>query len=125
MNFLQYRSDEMISSTQLIRKSKTVFDKVSKGEIEKAVILRDGKPSFLLMDFAQYEKIMKEYIQLKTNTSSVQKSISSTQIKEEEKSVQKEIIKDDDLEIALKKIEEIELEETKAQEKQNLKEFWE
>lgn len=65
MNFTQYKSDEMFSSTQLIRKSKMIFDKLSKDDIEKAVILRDGKPSFLLMDFAKYEQIMIEYMELK------------------------------------------------------------
>jgi len=41
MDLLQYRSNEMFSSTELIRKSKMVFDKISKKEIEKAVILRE------------------------------------------------------------------------------------
>jgi len=55
----------MFSSTELIRKSKMIFDKLNKKEIEKAIILRDGKPGFMLLDFATYEKIMKEYIELK------------------------------------------------------------
>lgn len=65
MDYLRYSSDEMFSSTELIRKSKTIFDKLNKKEVEKAIILRDGKPSFMLLDFETYEKIMKEYIQLK------------------------------------------------------------
>ena len=56
MGLLLYKSDEMFSATQLIRQSKMIFDKVVKNEIEKAIILRDGKPGFLLMDFAKYEK---------------------------------------------------------------------
>jgi len=55
----------MFSSTELIRKSKPIFDKILSNEIEKAIILRDGKPSFLLMEFTKYEKIMAEYEQLK------------------------------------------------------------
>lgn len=65
MNYLQYTSKEMFSSTELIRKSKMVFEKLNKNEIEKAVILRDGKPSFMLLDFDTYETLMQEYIKLK------------------------------------------------------------
>jgi len=66
MNYLRYSSDEMFSSTELIRKSKTIFDKLNKNEIEKAIILRDGKPGFMLLDFATYERIMKDYEKLTT-----------------------------------------------------------
>ena len=65
MKLLQYKSNEMFSATQLIRKSKMVFDKIVNDEIDKAIILRDGKPTFLLMDFAKYENIMAEYEELK------------------------------------------------------------
>lgn len=82
MNFLHYKSDEMYSSTQLIRQSKMIFDKLSKDEIEKAVILRDGKPSFLLLDFATYEKIMEEYLQLKEQNGMKLASVEQTQVKE-------------------------------------------
>ncbi len=66
MNYLRYSSDEMFSSTELIRKSKKIFDKLNKKEIEKAIILRDGKPGFMLLDFETYEKTMKEYEKLKS-----------------------------------------------------------
>lgn len=65
MNYLQYTSKEMVSATQLIRKSKSVFNSVSSGEIDKAVILRDGKPSFILLDFEKYELLMNEYVKMK------------------------------------------------------------
>ena len=65
MKLLQYKSTEMFSSTELIRKSKTIFNKIIDEEIDKAIILRDGKPSFLLMDFKKYERIMAEYEELK------------------------------------------------------------
>ena len=65
MSLLQYKSNEMFSSTELIRKSKMVFDKISKDQIEKAVILRDGKPSFMLLDFNKYEDLITEYLELK------------------------------------------------------------
>lgn len=68
MNYLRYSSDEMYSSTELIRKSKAIFDKLNKRKIEKAIILRDGKPGFMLLDFATYEKIMREFVKLKTKS---------------------------------------------------------
>jgi hypothetical protein len=54
----------MFSSTHLIRQSKQIFDKLQEKEIEKAVILRDGKPSFIMLDFDVYEKIMADYSNL-------------------------------------------------------------
>ena len=65
MALLLYKSNEMFSATELIRKSKIIFDKILDKEIEKAIILRDGKPSFLLMDFEKYENIMAEFEELK------------------------------------------------------------
>lgn len=64
MNYLQYTSDEMFSATQLIRKSKKIFDDIENRKIEKGVILRDGKPSFIMLEFRQYEKLMKRLIEL-------------------------------------------------------------
>ena len=61
-SLLQYKSNEMIPSTQLIRKSKQVFDLIVEKEIEKAIILRDGKPSFILMDFKKYEDIINHFL---------------------------------------------------------------
>ena len=65
MGLLQYTSNEMFSSTELVRKSKNIFDKLNKNEIEKAIILRDGKPGIILLDFNIYEQIMAEYLSLK------------------------------------------------------------
>ena len=67
MGLLLYKSKEMFSTTELIRKSKMIFDKIVNDEIDKAIILRDGKPGFLLMDFAKYEQIMAEYEELKNS----------------------------------------------------------
>ena len=88
MSLLQYTSKEMFSSTELIRKSKNVFDKLAKDEIEKAIILRDGKPSFMLLDFNKYEELINDYIEL--------------QEKVKEKNLRKpEIIKDENAEPAV------------------------
>ena len=141
MNLLQYRSNEMFSSTELIRKSKMVFDKVSKKEIEKAVILRDGKPSFMLLDFYKYEELITEYLELKEKVK--QKSNSTTDKKLNKIQIPNEVIeplkdvkkKDDfdeinnaDLEDALAQIEKLDLDIQKEPSKKNeeaLKDFWE
>ena len=145
MNYLQYTSNEMYSSTDLIRKSKSIFDKLNKKEIEKAIILRDGKPSFMLLDFETYENIMIEYIKLK----SLEKSspdTQDTQIKDivNENSIEeatqestntleeaKQELHDDDVKRALEEIEKLNFDaepvQTKLEEKkeQPLKDFWE
>ena len=86
MGLLLYKSDEMYSSTELIRKSKMIFDKVLDKKIDKAIILRDGKPSFLLMEFKKYEKIMEEYEELKNYVESL-KTINPSKIVKKDKQV--------------------------------------
>jgi LPS O-antigen subunit length determinant protein (WzzB/FepE family) len=79
MDYLRYASNEMFSSTQLIRQSKQIFDKLNTKDIEKAIILRDGKPTFMLLDFETYENIMSEYMMLKQNfETGTQKEIQTT-----------------------------------------------
>lgn len=120
MNPLQYTSEEMYSSTELIRKSKTIFEKLQKKDIEKAVILRDGKPSFMMMDFNTYEKLMKEYLELKDNTHQEKPKKS---VKEKPKTTEEytkvEELDEKSLEEALNEIENLDLEQ------EPLKEFWE
>lgn len=110
MNYLQYKSDEMYSSTTLIRKSKMVFGKLQNKEIEKAVILRDGKPSFMLLNFDEYEKLMEEFISLKK--SHTKKEVNQITLPKNEK-------EDNKQEIVLEE------NETKLNpEKKELEEFW-
>ena len=89
MGLLQYTSNEMFSSTELVRKSKNIFDKLNKNEIEKAIVLRDGKPAVILLDFAYYEEIMKDYLLLKEQNhkpkESIKKEIPKEEIKENKK----------------------------------------
>ena len=86
MGLLQYTSNEMFSSTELVRKSKNIFDKLNKNEIEKAIVLRDGKPAVILLDFAYYEEIMKDYLLLKEQKDKpreyIKKEISQKEIRE-------------------------------------------
>jgi len=96
MTHLLYSSNEMFSSTQLVRQSKKIFDKLSSNEIEKAVILRDGKPNFMLLDFNTYESIMKEFIQLKEDQNKQKVITSENKIIQEEPVV---IKKEEDIQI--------------------------
>lgn len=89
MGLLQYTSNEMFSSTELVRKNKNIFDKLNKNEIEKAIVLRDGKPAVILLDFAYYEEIMKDYLLLKEQKhkpkESIKKEIPKEEIQENKK----------------------------------------
>jgi len=149
MTHLLYASDEMFSSTQLVRQSKKIFDKLTTNEIEKAIILRDGKPNFMLLDFNTYEEIMKDYIELKRaqNKNKSKKDV----IKEQKEKITEDIQEDDiiqsevknkdftddenkELQEALKRLDELDLDPIlKSQAKEKLKketptaeikEFW-
>ncbi len=135
MSLLQYTSEEMFSSTELIRKSKMVFDKLHKEEIEKAIILRDGKPSFMLLDFRVYETIMNEYLLLKGERTKPKeivqtKNIPVKKIDQIEKLDESKTLDEKDLEEALAKIDKLDLDSFSDKEKvdsqkEPLKEFWE
>ena len=133
MSLLQYTSDEMFSATDLVRKNKSIFDKLQKKEIEKAIILRDGKPSIMMLDFSEYEKLMKDYLSLKAgNSTNINtKTINETVI--EEKTIKSDSkISQEDYEAAMKEIEQISFssdfsikEDDEQKAPQALKEFWE
>lgn len=133
MSLLQYTSDEMFSATDLVRKNKSIFDKLQKKEIEKAIILRDGKPSIMMLDFSEYEKLMKDYLNLKAgNSTSINtKTINETVV--EEKTIKSDSkISQEDYEAAMKEIEQISFssdfsikEDDEQKTPQALKEFWE
>lgn len=133
MSLLQYTSDEMFSATDLVRKNKSIFDKLQKKEIEKAIILRDGKPSIMMLDFSEYEKLMKDYLNLKAGNST---NINTKTINEkvvEEKTIKSDSkISQEDYEAAMKEIELISFssdfsikEDDEQKTSQALKEFWE
>lgn len=146
MGLLQYTSNEMYSSTELIRKSKGIFDKLTKKEIEKAIILRDGKPSFMLLEFNKYEDLITEYLALKEEVENykkkskeekrvVEEKATTENIQTETKSEISEVedIDEDELEKALAKIEQMDIEidpissdkkPSSEEVAQNIKEFW-
>ena len=133
MSLLQYTSDEMFSATDLVRKNKSIFDKLQKKEIEKAIILRDGKPSIMMLDFSEYEKLMKDYLNLKAgNSTNINtKTINETVV--EEKTIKSDSkISQEDYEAAMNEIEQISFssdfsikEDDEQKTPQALKEFWE
>lgn len=142
MSLLQYTSKEMFSSTELVRKSKNIFDKLNRKEIEKAIILRDGKPNTILLDFEEYEKIMTEYLKLKgkdsveipsiesekNETVKSHKNISRKENIEDIKISSNTKIEDEDFQAALNKIDDLEFftdnNELKKDKDETLKEFW-
>lgn len=142
MSLLQYTSKEMFSSTELVRKSKNIFDKLNRKEIEKAIILRDGKPNTILLDFEEYEKIMTDYLKLKgkdiveipsiesekNETVKSDKNISKQENIEDKKISSNTKIEDEDFQVALNKIDDLEFftdsSELKKDKDETLKEFW-
>jgi len=143
MSYLLYSSNEMFSSTELIRKSKKIFDKLHASEIDKAIILRDGKPSLILLDFDKYEKIMQEYLELKGHGDIVRDNknikskpdITKTEEKDQKSKTKKKKKEIDDAELqrALEEIEKLDFGEedtekmkeiVKEKKKEPLKEFW-
>ncbi|MDX3958945.1 hypothetical protein Q6A78_00860 [Aliarcobacter skirrowii] len=126
MSLIQYTSDEMFSATDLVRKNKYIFDKIQSKEIQKAIILRDGKPSAIIFDFTEYEKIMKEYLSLKSNIDS--KSADKT---EKISKISDDKITKDDYQNALKEIEklsansEFKFDKDLVETNQKLDDFWE
>ncbi len=53
--------------TDLVRKNKSIFDKLQKKkEIEKAIILRDGKPSIMMLEFSEYRKTDERLFEFKS-----------------------------------------------------------
>lgn len=128
MGKIYYSSDEMFSSTDLIRKSKPIFDLVASKSIEKAVILRDGKPSFILLDFFEYEKLMKDYISLKEenskkNTIFTNKLIINDSVQPEQK-VDKNEMSEEVYESSYDEIQNLEVDYEDKKTKAPLKEFW-
>ncbi|WP_151949414.1 hypothetical protein [Aliarcobacter butzleri] len=142
MSLLEYTSKEMFSSTELVRKSKNIFDKLNRKEIEKAIILRDGKPNTILLDFEEYEKIMTDYLKLKgkgiveipsiesekNETVKSDKNISKKENIEDKRISSNTKIEDEDFQAALNKIDDLEFftdsSELKKDKDETLKEFW-
>lgn len=129
MSLLQYSSKEMFSATDLVRKNKYIFDKLNGKEIQKAVILRDGKPSAILLDFAEYEKIIEEFLALKNISRTDQDFDTKPKVKEINKEIEQNSISDDEYKNALLEIENLGKnipmdKDIKIDKNEALKDFW-
>lgn len=126
MSLLQYSSKEMFSATDLVRKNKYIFDKLNSKEIEKAVILKDGKPSFIMMDFEFYENIIKEYEKIKSkNRKTIDDKKDSVINNEKQKTSEFDKISEDEFKKALEDIEKLEKQnDIKIIKSDELKDFW-
>jgi hypothetical protein len=123
MSLLQYSSKEMFSATDLVRKNKSIFDKLNSKEIQKAVILRDGKPSAILLDFNEYERIIGEFLSLKNISTDNQDFIQNKKVENKTKIE----ISDDEYKAALLEIEKIGKnisDDKKIDKAEALKDFW-
>ena len=125
MSLLQYTSKEMFSSTELVRKSKNIFDKLNKKEIEKAIILRDGKPGIILLDFNEYERIISEYINLKDKNKN--HSLNEKAETKKEEIIEKKESEKDEYKSTIDELEKLEFEldyKSNKEKEEPLKEFW-
>ena len=54
------RSDQAISSTDLQRRGKELLDRLTSGEQDKYVVMRDSKPAVVMLPIDTYEAILHE-----------------------------------------------------------------
>jgi len=60
VNALLERSDQAISVTDVSRSAKAIFDRLSSGEQEKYVVMRNNAPAAVMMPVSVYEALMDE-----------------------------------------------------------------
>lgn len=127
MGLLQYTSKEMFSSTELVRRSKYIFDKLNSNEIEKAIVLRDGKPGVILLDFNHYEELINEYLSLKEKKQNEKTVIKTDLLSEKVLTNNNDLYKEDKDEDVFGKKEESEFSfdsDFTLDKNEPLKEFW-
>lgn len=127
MGLLQYTSKEMFSSTELVRRSKYIFDKLNSNEIEKAIVLRDGKPGVILLDFNYYEELINEYLSLKEKKQNEKTVIKPDLLSEKVLPNNNDIYKEDKVEEVFEKKEDNEFSfdsDFTLDKNEPLKEFW-
>ncbi len=127
MGLLEYTSKEMFSSTELVRRSKYIFDKLNSNEIEKAIILRDGKPGVILLDFNYYEELINEYLSLKEKKQNEKNLVKVDLVSEKVLPNNNDIYKEDKVEEVFEKKEDNEFSfdsDFTLDKNEPLKEFW-
>ena len=60
MGALLERSSQAVSVTDVSRSAKTIFDRLSSGEQEKYVVMRNNAPAAVMMPVSVYEALMDE-----------------------------------------------------------------
>lgn len=60
MGALLERSSQAVSVTDVSRSAKTIFDRLSRGEQEKYVVMRNNAPAAVMMPVSVYEALMDE-----------------------------------------------------------------
>ena len=127
MGLLQYTSKEMFSSTELVRRSKYIFDKLNSNEIEKAIVLRDGKPGVILLDFNYYEELINEYLSLKEKKQNEKNLVKADFVSGKVLPNNNDIYKEDKVEDVFEKKEDAEFSfdsDFTLDKNEPLKEFW-
>ncbi|MDD2895037.1 MAG: hypothetical protein PHG81_03365 [Aliarcobacter sp.] len=127
MGLLQYTSKEMFSSTELVRRSKYIFDKLNSNEIEKAIVLRDGKPGVILLDFNYYEELINEYLSLKEKKQNEKTVIKPDLVSEKVLPNNNDVYKENNVEDVFEKKEDSEFSfdsDFTLDKNEPLKEFW-
>ena len=64
MRALLERSDQAISVTDVSRSAKMIFDRLSRGEQKKYVVMRNNIPAAVMMPVTVYEALMDELDEL-------------------------------------------------------------
>lgn len=59
------RLDQAISSTDLQRRGKELLDRLTSGEQDKYIVLRDNKPAVAMLSIQNYEDMLHELDRLR------------------------------------------------------------
>jgi len=60
------RSDQALSVTEMARATKEIVDKLSSGEQDRYIVMRNNAPAAVLMNIMYFEALMNEITDLKT-----------------------------------------------------------
>lgn len=60
MGALLERSDQAVSVTDVSRSAKTIFDRLSSGEQQKYIVMRNNSPAAVMLAVEVYESLMDE-----------------------------------------------------------------
>ena len=67
------RAEDILNSTDLSRRTKAVLDRLASGAGHKLVVMRDNKPTAVLLSIAEYEAQMDELEDLRMEALAAQR----------------------------------------------------